>query len=85
MIAQTVTRHEFPTLESDVETDVLIIGGGIAGILTAYFLQQNDVPYVLVVQKSERVELCLVLKADCSHSVDWQGQVFCKHGVIADL
>lgn len=45
---ETVTRHEFPTLESDVETDVLIMGGGIAGILTAYFLQQNDVPYVLV-------------------------------------
>ncbi len=45
---ETVTRHEFPTLESDVETDVLIIGGGIAGILTAYFLQQNDVPYILV-------------------------------------
>lgn len=45
---ETVTRHDFPTLESDMETDVLIIGGGIAGILTAYFLQQNDVPYVLV-------------------------------------
>lgn len=45
---ETVTRHDFPTLESDIETDVLIIGGGIAGILTAYFLQQNDVPYILV-------------------------------------
>ena len=45
---ETVTRPAFPTLESDTETDVLIIGGGIAGILTAYFLQQNDVPYVLV-------------------------------------
>lgn len=45
---ETVTRHAFPTLESDTETDVLIIGGGIAGILTAYFLQQNDVPYILV-------------------------------------
>lgn len=45
---ETVTRPEFPTLESDTETDVLIIGGGIAGILTAYFLQQNDVPYILV-------------------------------------
>ncbi len=37
------------------------------------------------IQKSERVELCLVLEADCSHSVHRQGQVFCKHGVIADL
>lgn len=45
---ETVTRPAFPTLESDTETDILIIGGGIAGILTAYFLQQNDVPYVLV-------------------------------------
>ena len=45
---ETVTRPAFPTLESDTETDVLIIGGGIAGILTAYFLQQNDVPYILV-------------------------------------
>jgi glycine/D-amino acid oxidase-like deaminating enzyme len=45
---ETVTLPAFPTLESDTETDVLIIGGGIAGILTAYFLQQNDVPYILV-------------------------------------
>lgn len=45
---ETVTRPAFPTLESDTETDILIIGGGIAGILTAYFLQQNDVPYILV-------------------------------------
>lgn len=44
----TVSRHDFPTLESDTKTDVLIIGGGIAGILTAYFLQQNGVPYILV-------------------------------------
>lgn len=51
---ETVTRPAFPTLESDTETDVLIIGGGIAGILTAYFLQQNDVPYVLV----ERDRIC---------------------------
>ncbi|MCM1358226.1 MAG: FAD-binding oxidoreductase, partial [Prevotella sp.] len=39
---------EFPESEKDIKTDVLIIGGGIAGILTAYFLHQNGVKYILV-------------------------------------
>ncbi|MDE6832646.1 MAG: FAD-dependent oxidoreductase [Ruminococcus sp.] len=39
---------EFPEPEKDIETDVLIIGGGIAGILTVYFLHQNGVKYILV-------------------------------------
>lgn len=38
----------FPKLTRDIRTDVLIIGGGMAGILTAYFLQQRQVDYVLV-------------------------------------
>lgn len=38
----------FPTLEGEVNTDVLIIGGGITGILCAYFLQENGVDYVLL-------------------------------------
>ncbi|MBR6617172.1 MAG: FAD-dependent oxidoreductase [Oscillospiraceae bacterium] len=38
----------FPKLEEEVKTDVLIIGGGLAGILTAYFLRQNGVECILV-------------------------------------
>lgn len=45
---------EFPKLDKDVKTDILIIGGGIAGILTAYFLHQNGVKYVLV----EKEKIC---------------------------
>ncbi len=33
----------FPKLSGSMDTDVLIIGGGIAGILTAYFLKQSGV------------------------------------------
>lgn len=38
----------FTEIEGDVETDVLIIGGGITGILCAYFLQERGIPYILV-------------------------------------
>lgn len=39
---------EFPRLEHDLKTDVLIIGGGLAGILCAYRLAQDGVDYALV-------------------------------------
>lgn len=45
---KNVEMPSFPTLEGDVKTDVLIIGGGIAGLLTAYFLHERGVPYILV-------------------------------------
>ncbi len=38
----------FESLNQDLKTDVLIIGGGITGILCAYLLHQADVPYALV-------------------------------------
>ena len=44
---KTVKMPAFPALEGDVKTDVLIIGGGMAGILCAHFLQEQGVDYVL--------------------------------------
>lgn len=38
----------FNTLNGDVKTDVLIIGGGLCGILCAYFLKQAGIDYILV-------------------------------------
>ena len=38
----------FPKLDGDKKTDILIIGGGITGILTAYFLKQSGVNCMLV-------------------------------------
>lgn len=42
-----VVLPRFGKPEGDIHTDVLIIGGGITGILCAYFLQQKGVDYVL--------------------------------------
>lgn len=41
-------KKNFEKLNGDLKTDVLIIGGGMAGVLTAYFLQQSGIDYALV-------------------------------------
>lgn len=45
---QTSELPEFPSLEGDTHTDVLVIGGGIAGILCAYQLSSVGVDCILV-------------------------------------
>ncbi len=50
---KTARMPGFPTLEGDARTDVLIIGGGLAGLLCAWKLEQAGVDYLLV--EAERV------------------------------
>lgn len=50
----TVTLPKFERLQGDVSTEVLIVGGGITGILCAYFLQEKGIDYLLV----EGNEIC---------------------------
>lgn len=38
---QEESLPDFPVLEGDTETEVLIIGGGLCGILTAYTLWEK--------------------------------------------
>ena len=45
---QEINLPEFPKLTHDISTDVLIIGGGIAGIFTAYCLKEKGIDCVLV-------------------------------------
>ncbi len=46
--SETVTLPSFEPLNKNVKTDVLIIGGGIAGILCAHYLQEAGISYILV-------------------------------------
>lgn len=46
--SETSSLPSFEPLKKNIKTDVLIIGGGIAGILCAHFLKQADVPYALI-------------------------------------
>ena len=70
---------QFPTLDGDVHTDVLIIGGGIAGILTAYFLHQSGVKYILV----DKGRICSGITHNTTAKITAQhGLVY--HKILAD-
>ena len=45
---ESVKLSKFEKLSGDVKTDVLVIGGGICGILCAYFLKQSGIDCILV-------------------------------------
>ena len=46
--ADSMNLPRFDELKGDKKTDVLIIGGGICGLLCAYFLENTGVDYILV-------------------------------------
>lgn len=46
--SDTVNLPVYDKLKKDISTDVLIIGGGLCGILCAYFLKKADVNCVVV-------------------------------------
>ena len=72
---ENVCRPGFPALKGDIKTDVLIIGGGIRGILTAYFLQKKGVPYILV----EKGNICGGTTGNTTAKITFQhGLVYSK-------
>ena len=46
--SETANPQAFPALKGSAKTDVLIIGGGMAGLLCAHFLHKAGADYILV-------------------------------------
>ena len=67
-------KPEFSPLNGNCETDVLIIGGGLAGILCAYMFDQNGIDYTLI----EADRICHGVTADTT------AKVTAQHGLIYD-
>ncbi len=63
---------EFESLTGDKKTDVLIIGGGIAGILCAFYLKKAGVDYILV-------EGSRILSGITKNTT---AKITCQHGLI---
>lgn len=65
---------KFEKLRGDLKTDVLIIGGGMAGILCAYMLEKEGVDYALV----EAETICSGITGNTTAKITSQ------HGLIYD-
>lgn len=71
---QTSDIPSFRALEKDIKTDILIIGGGMAGILCAYLLNCAGADYVL----AEAETLCSGITKNTTAKITSQ------HGLIYD-
>lgn len=71
---ETVSLPRYSRLDQDIKTDVLIIGGGLAGVLCAYLLHQAGIPYVL----AEAATICSGITGNTTAKLTSQ------HGLIYD-
>ena len=69
---ETASMPTFPAQQGSARTDVLIIGGGIAGILCAHMLSQAGMEYILV----EEQEICSGITENTT------AKITAQHGLI---
>lgn len=63
---------EFPRLDGDAQTDILVIGGGLAGLMTAYELRERGADVMLV----EKDRICSATTANTT------AKITAQHGLI---
>lgn len=68
----TIQKKHHNLLQNDIKTDILIIGGGICGILCAYFLKQEGIDYIL----TEANEIC------SGNTGNTTAKITSQHGLI---
>ena len=69
---KTIQLPQFPQLDGDVSTDVLVIGGGMAGLLCAYQLKKAGVDCIV----AERTRIASGITGNTT------AKVTCQHGLI---
>ncbi len=70
--SKSVALPHFEGLEKDLEADTVIIGGGMAGLLTAYKLKEKGVDAAIL----EAAEIC------SGQTANTTAKITCQHGLI---
>lgn len=65
-------HNELSSLKEDIDVDILIVGGGIVGITTAYLLAKNNIKCTLVDAN----------KIGCGSSGKNTGKITSQHSII---
>lgn len=68
----STTNNEYPTLDKDIKVDVAIVGGGITGILSAYWLNKEGV-------RTAIIEADRILQGTTGHTT---AKITSQHGLI---
>lgn len=80
----TEQKPQFKSLQGNINTDVLIVGGGLAGILCAYMLQNFGIDYTLI----EADKICGGITKNTTAKITVQhgfiyGKIIKKYGIEA--
>lgn len=74
-IENTKNSTKFPKLEKDIDTEVCVIGAGLFGLTTAYYLSKNNIPVTVVEAENE-----IGIKV----SGNTTGKITSQHGLFYD-
>jgi len=71
---ESTSTTDYPKLEEDITVDTLIVGGGMVGILTAYFLQKEGIQTAIL-------EAGCIVMGITAHTT---AKITSQHGIIYD-
>lgn len=71
----SVQRNNYEQLEENIETQVCIIGGGLTGLTTAYYLSKEGIDVVLV----EKSKICSHTSGNTTAKITSQHGIFYKY------
>ena len=74
-IENTKNSTKFPRVEKDLETEVCVIGAGLFGLTTAYYLAKNNIP-VIVLEAEKEIGIKV--------SGNTTGKITSQHGLFYD-